>query len=295
MKERQSTVIIKPKKELIERIQSISCIKKIYSKINKSCLQNSYDFSTLNNSQNESCLFFPSINRKISRIPPLSEMYDHAKKADYFARKLSYMLVNKNENECFFNVYSKIFSELADYFPDFSQILHILRKGLALSAINDRHFDDFEFKNSITNTKSEIEIILHKKQQKTKQLLSKLNNLSQKHEILQKKYEKLKSKYENYKQIIRNDSAKYIDAENLLEKMLKQNKVIEIQKNMITELKNAQEKLKGICEKCKNEGIEFENIMKRDKNTIINPTVKFYTTSKSQADSDSDSIEFPKN
>lgn len=284
----QSEIILKRKKCFGETKPNLQRAKKIYSKKNQSFFQNSCDISALNDSQVEICPMLPSLSQKITRITPLNEIYSHADKANYYARKLSYMLTNKLENEGFFKVYSKIYSEIAEFFPEFKEILQILRKGLALSAINERHHDNFEFKNDINSIKGEIGTILKKKQQKTEQLLIKLNNLSQEHEKLQNKYEKLRVKFKQYKQAVYNDPAKYIEAEKVMEKMWKQCRIIRKQKDIIFELTNSEQKLKKMYEICKNSGIELESLIEDNKHTVINPSIKLYLRSKSRAMSDCD-------
>lgn len=196
----------------------------------------------------------------------------YTEKAKHLKYRLAFLLSQKSVKFTNFQIYSKVFSEFADLFPDFKEILLIFRKGFVISALQEKDFDDFEFKNEVKTSSCETQMILNKERKENQKLIDKLNNLAAEYDKLMITYEALQKKFEVYEKAVMNDPVKYIEAEGLLIKMQKQCQIIKRQMNIIHELKNSDLKLRKLLEECKIRGINVEKFLSTDySNTVLNP------------------------
>ena len=104
-------------------------------------------------------------------------------------------------------------------------------------------------------------------------LINKLNALSYENDNLNKKLENMSNKYDEYDKIIHSNPSKFIAAQKLLEKMLKQCDIIKKQQNYIQVLKYSELKLNVIISECQQRGINIEKIIDEAQNTVLNPSI----------------------
>ncbi|OMJ76480.1 hypothetical protein SteCoe_24149 [Stentor coeruleus] len=196
----------------------------------------------------------------------------HTEKAKHLKYRLAFLLSQKSVKFTNFQIYSKVYFEFADLFPDFKEILLIFRKGFVIAALQEKDFDDFEFKNEVKTSSCDTQMILNKERKENLKLIDKLNNLTAEYDKLMINYEALQKKFEVYEKAVMNDPVKYIEAEGLLNKMQKQCQIIKKQINIIHELKNSDLKLRKLLEECKKRGINVEKVLSTDySNIVLNP------------------------
>ncbi|OMJ76510.1 hypothetical protein SteCoe_24133 [Stentor coeruleus] len=229
----------------------------------------------------ENCNFYTKLHSRHARIATYSETYAYLEKAKYFSLKLAHLISNKPMKFSNFEVYSRMLNEFADCFPEFKDFLLSLRKGLVLSAIKEKDFENFEFKTDIDNSQVDLKSLFNKERQDKFKIITKLNSLTDEHNRLKEEHETLKKKVEGYEKALLHNPVKYIEAENLVEKMLKQCEIISKQKVIINELKSSELKLKKIFEQLEMYGVNIENFTYNRENTILNPKcIKAYNRSK---------------
>lgn len=210
-----------------------------------------------------------------------SDLSDFSEKSRQLTSKLIQNLTEKSSQASKFSIFSNIFIELADFLPDFKDLLLTLRKGIAVSAIEERDFSSFEFSGFLNQGKSTLALALEKEQKEKQRLAAKLNSLSDEFIQLKEKYEYMKTKYEEYEKIVKSDPNKFIEARSLIDKMMSQCQVIQRQQNYIHELHHNESKLKKIIEVCQQKGIVLDDIYKTSYNSVLNPGVtKIYKKAK---------------
>ena len=201
------------------------------------------------------------------------DRYETSETAKHLTSKLAYLLSLKTPESTVFTIYTEIYHELANYLDDFKDLLEILRKGLAISAIKEHESSDFEFKNELDKSITSFGELLDKERKEKIGLINKLNILSDENNDLSQRLEKVLTKYNEYDKIIHSNPSKFIDAEKLLEKMLKQCEIIKKQQNYIQELKYNELKLNKTLAECEKRGINLSDIMNEEKDSVMNPTV----------------------
>ena len=194
-------------------------------------------------------------------------------KSRHLLSKLTHLLSEKITTQGSFTIYSKIYTELADYLIEFKDILMVLREGLVKSGIQERKFADFEFKEVLNTKQKELSDLLEKERKDKALMATKLNKLSDEIVSLKVKHKELLIKYEEYEKIIKNDPNKFIEAEKLVEKMMNQCQIINKQQNFIHELQHSESKLKKILEMCEKKGFVVEDAFKQCKNSVLNPGI----------------------
>lgn len=224
----------------------------------------------IDNDFKETSKIQPKLPKRISRFSGITENPIFSEKAKHFSSKLAYLLSEQPVSSVRFEIYSKIFLEIAEFLPEFKDILLTLRKGLVISAFKEKDYDEFEFKHEAEATNSELQMIFNKERKEKHKLIKKLNILSSEHDTLKYDYQELLKKYELYEKAVKSDPIKYIEAENLLEKMTKQCQIIEKQNSCIKDLRNSEIRLKRIIEFCKGKGIDVDMFLSENKIAALN-------------------------
>ncbi|OMJ81028.1 hypothetical protein SteCoe_18591 [Stentor coeruleus] len=195
------------------------------------------------------------------RISGATENPIFSEKAKYFSSKLTHLLSEQPVSSGQFEIYSKIFFEIAEFFPDFKDLLQTLRKGLVISAFKEKDYNKFEFKHEVEVINSELHMIFNKERKDKHKLIKKLNILSSEYDTLKYDYQELLKKYELYEKAVKSNPIKYIEAENLLEKMTRQCQIIEKQNICIKDLRSSEIRLKRILEYCKGKDIDMDMLL----------------------------------
>ncbi|OMJ66825.1 hypothetical protein SteCoe_36193 [Stentor coeruleus] len=212
-------------------------------------------------------------HKKSTKTLDFTETCQYLEKAKHFTSKLAYLLSSKTMKSTTFQIYSSIFFEVSDYFPEFKELFRILRKGLVISAIKEKEFEEFEYKNEVEKYENTLPGLLDKERKENEKLIKKLNLLSSENFKIKQDYEKLNKKYLDYEEIIYKNPNHYIEAEKLFEKMMEQCEIIQKQQNYIQELKISDLKLKKILQYCEGKGICVESMLDGGENTVINPNL----------------------
>ena len=228
---------------------------------------------TLKQKKTESKVLIQSKPKKISFCINYRDRFETSEAAKHLKSKLAYLLSIKSPELTVFTIYTRIYHELANYLDDFKELLEILRKGLAVSAIHERNNSNFEFKDEIDISCNEFSMLLEKERIEKIGLINKLNALSYENDNLNKKLENMSNKYDEYDKIIHSNPSKFIAAQKLLEKMLKQCDIIKKQQNYIQVLKYSELKLNVIISECQQRGINIEKIIDEAQNTVLNPSI----------------------
>jgi hypothetical protein len=209
------------------------------------------------------------------------ESLNQISKSHQLTSKLLHSLSEKTSSKSKFLIFSSVFLELAEYLKEFKDLLMTLRKGMIVSAIEERETTTFEFRECFSKGKNDLSSKLEKEIKEKERLASKLNTLSDDYINLKEKSESISKKFTEYEKIVKNDPNKFIEAEKLIEKMMDQCKMIQKQQNYIHELQLNETKLKKIIEICQEKGIILDQISKESFNSILNPGVtKIYRKSK---------------
>ncbi|OMJ73539.1 hypothetical protein SteCoe_27764 [Stentor coeruleus] len=225
---------------------------------------------------------FTKIDRSLIRVPThkrsvktldFTETCHHLEKVKHFTSKLAYLLSNKTTKSTTFQIYSEIFFEVSDCFPEFKELFAKLRKGLVISAIKEKDFEEFEYKNEVEKHESELPNLLEKERKENQKLIKKLNLLANENLKIKQDFEKMHKKYLDYEEIIHTNPNHFIEAEKLFEKMMEQCEIIQKQQNYIQELKISDIKLKKILQYCEGKGICIESMVNCEENTVINPSL----------------------
>lgn len=217
--------------------------------------------------------FNHNISKSSNNLRGQSSSFLFTEKSGHLLSKLTHLLSEKANTQGSFSIYSKVYSELADYLIEFKDILMILREGLVKSGIKEREFANFEFKQDLNTKQKELSELLEKERKDKASMAKKLNKLSDEIVSLKVKHEELLKKYLEYEKIIKNDPNKFIEAEKLVEKMMNQCQIINKQQNFIHELQHNESKLKKILEMCEKKGFAVEDAFKQCKNSVLNPGI----------------------
>lgn len=264
-----------------EPISFSRSMKRLKTNPGKKMIDNFQRSSLENEVKVENCNFQTKYQSRHARVATYSETYAFLDKAKYFTTKLAHLISSRPVNSEIFDIYSKIYVEFADSFPEFKDFLLSLRKGLVVSAIKEKNFENFEFRDELESNQTELKELFHKERQEKFRLVTKLNNLTEEYTKIKQECETLKIKVEGYEKAWLNNPIKYIEAENLVQKMLKQCEIIEKQKNIINELKGSELKLKKILERLEMYGVDTKNFAFKRENTILNPKcIKSYNRSR---------------
>lgn len=165
-----------------------------------------------------------------------AETTKFSEKSKILSAKLSNLLLSNSDTSTPFEKYSAIYNELSDFLIDFKDLLKLLFEGLVSSAVNENNkFADLEHKKKV----SEEYLKCIEKERKEKLVLTgKLNRLNNEFILLRNEFETMKVEYLHYKEVVRSDPQKFIDANSLVEKMMGQWSIIEMQKNYISQLQS---------------------------------------------------------
>lgn len=228
---------------------------------------------------NESCMsqekavFRNTNHKKTMKTWDFTEISHSLDKAKHFTSSLAYLLSNRTAKSTTFQIYSEIYLQVSEYFPEFKDLFAILRRGLVISAIKEKDFEEFEFKKDIEKYQSELPGILEKERKENQKLVKKLNALANENLKIKDDYDKMHQKYLEYEQIIYSDPNRFIEAEKLFEKMMEQCNIIHKQQNYIQELKISDLKLKKILEYLEAKGMCIESLLNSDVHSVINPSL----------------------
>lgn len=215
-------------------------------------------------------------NKKKSSSPSNYQYtYGNLEKAKRFSVKLADLLSSKTSEKTEFQIYSKVYSELAEYLCEYKEILEILRKGLVVFAIKEREIPSFEFRTEANAASNEIGAQLDKERKEKTALIHKLNALSVKNLELVEENKKILVKLAEYEKAVHRDPNMFIDAEKLVEKMMKQCEIIRTQQIHIHELKTNEFRLEKIIQYCESKGIKINELVEERKNTVINPNMYY--------------------
>lgn len=212
-------------------------------------------------------------HKKLTKTLDFTETCQYLEKAKHFTSKLAYLLSSKTMKSTTFQIYSEIYFEVSDCFPELKELFVRLRKGLVISAIKEKDFEEFEFKNEVEKYESNLPHLLDKERKENQKLIKKLNLLASENLKIKQDYEKMHKKYLDYEEIIHKNPNHFIEAEKLFEKMMEQCEIIQKQQNYIQELKISDLKLKKILQYCEGKGICIESMINCEENTVINPSL----------------------
>jgi len=157
-----------------------------------------------------------------------------SEKSKILSAKLSKLLLSNSDTSSPFEKYSAIYNELSDFLVDFKDLLKLLFDGLVESAVHkNNEIPDLELQKKI----SEEYLKSIEKERKEKNVLAgKLNRLNDEFILLRNEFETMKVEYLHYKEVVKSDPQKFIDANSLVDKMMGQLSIIEMQKNYIAQL-----------------------------------------------------------
>lgn len=161
-----------------------------------------------------------SLSNKNIRISSVFETSAYIEKSKNLSLKLAKMLSNKTLNSTYFSIYSEIYSEFTDLFPDFKDLLLSLRKGLVISAIKEKDFDEFDFRKDLEGFDSDLQKQLSKERKEKCKLANKLDNLSAQYFKLKEEHDVALKKVRKYEKIIFPDSENYNQSLKKFEKVI---------------------------------------------------------------------------
>ena len=242
-------------------------------------LDSSVNFKSQDLTKSEISFIAPKFFIPSEKHSNYQKKYEFSEKAKNLTSRLAYFLSLKSSSLTEFQIYSKVYQELAEYMDDFKDILETLRKGLVIFGIKDKDSPDFEFKTEVNASVCDIGLQLDKEKKEKATLINKLNTLSAENLKLSEKQEIISSKCNNYEKIIHKNPSMYIDAEKLVEKMMKQCEIIRKQQIYIHELQASEMKLNKLMQKCEEKGFNVMEFCSDEKSGILNPhfqnTIKF--------------------
>ncbi|OMJ90994.1 hypothetical protein SteCoe_6567 [Stentor coeruleus] len=180
---------------------SNSTFKKRYS---------NYKKSSFSSTSNNGSIIIPSENSNIKtnaqiktmKIRNLNESLTHIEKSKYLSIKLAKNLSNKNHDSSYFSIYSEIFSELIELFPIFKDLFLSLKKGMVISAIKEKDYEDFEFCKDLKGLDSDLQCLFNKERVEKSKLVKKLDVLAIKYMKLKEKYDEILKINRKYEKII---------------------------------------------------------------------------------------------
>ncbi|OMJ76508.1 hypothetical protein SteCoe_24131 [Stentor coeruleus] len=186
--------------------------------------------------------------RKTIKATDMSETYTNVEKAKYFSLKLARMLANKSVNLTYFQIYTEIFNEFADFLPEFKDLLQHLRRGLVVAALREKDFEEFEFKKELERVDMDLDAKYNKERKEKRVLANKLDLLSEEFLKVKDKYEEVQKKVVKYEKIIFPDYEEIEKNEKMILNMKNQFNILQKQKSCIHELKKIDPKLKKILD-----------------------------------------------
>lgn len=186
--------------------------------------------------------------RKTIKATDMSETYTNVEKAKYFSLKLARMLANKSVNLTYFQIYTEIFNEFADFLPEFKDLLQHLRRGLVVAALREKDFEEFEFKKELERVDIDLNTKYNKERKEKRILANKLDLLSEEFLKVKDKYEEVQKKVIKYEKIIFPGYEEIEKNEKMILNMKNQFNILQKQKSCIHELKKTDPKLKKILE-----------------------------------------------
>lgn len=186
--------------------------------------------------------------RKTIKATDMSETYTNVEKAKYFSLKLARMLANKSVNLTYFQIYTEIFYEFADFLPEFKDLLQHLRRGLVVAALREKDFEEFEFKKELERVDIDLNTKYNKERKEKRILANKLDLLSEEFLKVKDKYEEVQKKVIKYEKIIFPGYEEIEKNEKMILNMKNQFNILQKQKSCIHELKKTDPKLKKILD-----------------------------------------------
>ena len=219
----------------------------------------------------ENSIVNPKVFLPIEKYSNYQKKYEFSEKAKSLTSRLAYMLSLKSSSSTEFQIYSKVYQELAEYLDDFKDILETLRKGLVIFGIKNKDSPEFEFKIEINASACDLGIQLDKEKKEKSMLINKLNSLSAENLKLSEKQEITANKCNEYEKIIHKNPSMFIDAEKLLDKMMKQCEIIRKQQIYIHELQASEMKLNKLIQKCEEKGFNVIEFCSDNNSGILNP------------------------
>lgn len=186
--------------------------------------------------------------RKTIKATDMSETYTNVEKAKYFSLKLARMLANKSVNLTYFQIYTEIFNEFADFLPEFKDLLQHLRRGLVVAALREKDFEEFEFKKELERVDIDLNTKYNKERKEKRILANKLDLLSEEFLKVKDKYEEVQKKVIKYEKIIFPGYEEIEKNEKMILNMKNQFNILQKQKSCIHELKKTDPKLKKILD-----------------------------------------------
>lgn len=240
---------------------------------------------SFNITKKKNCIMRPSKIRKSEIInitqsrssislPRTESSFKIQQKSNQLLIKLRQQLSEKTSESSEFAIYSQIFKEFSEILPELKDFLMILKQGLVISAIKEREFKDFEFRETVGNTNTEMSDLLEKEKGEKRLMVSKMNKLEDLIDELKAENAKLMKKFEEYEKVFGFEHTTPNETYNLLEKVLDQDRTITNQQNYIHKLQVSESNLKAFIKNFQNKG--FESGTKKDSNliSVVNPCIR---------------------
>lgn len=199
--------------------------------------------------------------RKTIKLADMPEVYSNVEKAKYFSLKLARMIANKSVTLTAFQIYTEIFNEVADFLPEFKDLLLILRKGLVISALREKDFEEFEFNKELEKIDSDLYSKYNKERKEKKILVKKLDVISSEYIKIKDKFEEMERKVIKYEKIIFPNADEIEKNGKKILDMRSQFSILQKQKSCMLELKKCDPKVKKVLEQIEIEGMKFGQIM----------------------------------
>lgn len=184
--------------------------------------------------------------------------------------KLRQQLSEKPSNSSEFAIYSQIFKELSDLLPELRDFLTILKQGLVISAIKEREFNDFEYREAVGSTKTGLSDLLEKEKSEKRLMVSKMNKLEDFIVELKDENAKLMKKFEEFEKVFGSELMTPNETWNLLEKVLEQDRTITQQQSYIHKLQVSESKLKGLIRNFEESGLRKDQSLI----PVVNPCIR---------------------
>lgn len=244
---------------------SFSPYSRSFKKPYQSSMKKPYD-SMLNLTEStsekpENVIFKPHRQQASLTLGNCHEITNHSEKAHYLKLKLTRMLQNRT-NECsIFQIYSEVLFDISEYFPEFKDLLLAVRKGISISAIKEKDYEEFEFRKEIEGCNCEVQDVLNKERKEKSKLARKLDVLSEEYYRMKEQFEDMQKKILKYEKVIFPESSEFIKADKVLQDIRSQYSIIQKQKSCILELKRSDTKIKKLLEKCNSNGASFGQIL----------------------------------
>ncbi|OMJ81027.1 hypothetical protein SteCoe_18589 [Stentor coeruleus] len=199
--------------------------------------------------------------KKTIKLVDMPEVYSNVEKAKHFSLKLARMIANKSITLTAFQIYTEIYNEIADFLPEFKDLLLILRKGLIISALREKDFEEFEFNKELEKFDSDLYSKYNKERKEKKILVKKLDVISSEYIKIKDKFEEMEKKVIKYEKIIFPNADEIERNGKKILDMRSQFSILQKQKSCILELKKYDPKVKKVLEQIEIEGMKFGQIM----------------------------------